>query len=136
MAFLLDTNVLSELRKKQNINTSVKTWWDATPQHLVYLSVLTLGEIRTGIETKRRRDPVQARMLEVWLQRMQLQFADRILPITDKIADRWGTLGIDQRIPDVDGLIAATALEHGLTVVTRNVDDFVRSGVPVLNPWI
>jgi toxin FitB len=135
MAYLIDTNVLSEIRKRARADPSVLKWWATVSPADLYVSVLTLGEIRYGVESKRARDPAQGRVLEKWLEVTRKRFSDRLLPVTEGIADRWGNLGIGDPIPDVDGLLAATALEHGLTVVTRNTKDFIRAGTPVLNPW-
>jgi predicted nucleic acid-binding protein len=99
------------------------------------VSVLSLGEVRRGIERLRGRDPRQATSLEGWLHRVSVAFADRILPVTADIADSWGRLGVPDPVPAVDALIAATALVHELTVVTRNERDFLRCGVSVVNPW-
>lgn len=98
-------------------------------------SVLTIGEIRAGIELHRLNNPSAAGNLERWLLGLETHYAERILPITGKVADRWGRLSPRQTLPTSDGLIAATGLEHGLTVVTRNVPDFQRSGVNYLNPF-
>jgi len=100
-----------------------------------FLSVLTVGEIRRGIELHRAKDAKAAGALERWLLGLEAHYADRILPITAEIADRWGRLSLTQPLPVSDGLIAATGLEHKLTVVTRNIADFERSGVNTLNPF-
>lgn len=134
MAYLLDTCVLSELRKPKS-NPGVAEWMDGIEPDEVFLSVLTLGEIRRGIELRRAKDQAAARALERWLNGLEAHYADRILPITDAIADRWGRLSPNQPLPVTDGLIAATALEHKLTVVTRNTDDFLRSGANILDPF-
>jgi len=137
--FLLDTNCISEaLRVKPDPN--VGNWMQAVDQTLLYLSVLTLGEIRKGLaqlgQGKRRAQ------LESWLEvELQARFAGRILPIDAAIADRWGLLAADAKrmgkpLSIVDGLLAATALHHNLTMVTRNVADFKGLAVPVLNPWV
>lgn len=133
--FLLDTNVLSEIRKGSRADVRVMSWWDGIEATQVYLSVLCLGEIRYGIELKRRNDSEQSVALEKWLDITMTQFGDRILPINEVVAEQWGRQCLDQRLPDADGLIAATAVVHGLTVATRNTKDFLRSGALVLNPW-
>jgi len=134
MAYLLDTCVLSELRKP-NGNRGVAIWVAGIRPDEAFLSVLTLGEIRRGIELHRAKDARAAGALERWLLGLEAHYAERILPITAAIADRWGRLSLTQPIPVSDGLIAATGLEHRLTVVTRNVVDFERSGVNTLNPF-
>ncbi len=133
--FLVDTNVVSELRKLERMNPGVREWFDATPPNDMFLSVITVGEIRKGIEEKRLRDPAQAEALDRWMARMLTIFAGHTLPITEAIADRWGALCPGQPLPPADGLIAATALVHDLTLVTRNTGDFDRGGVRALNPW-
>jgi len=136
--FLLDTNIISELVKAKP-EPDVTTWIEATDETLLHLSVLTLGEIRKGIAglpnaSRRVR-------LEAWLDRdLVLRFAERILPIDQAVADRWGriaavALARKAPLPVVDGLLAATALQHNLTLVTRNTKDVAATGVPVFNPW-
>ncbi len=101
----------------------------------VFLSVITLGEIRRGIELHRAKDTKAAGAIERWLLGLESHYAERILPISSAIAERWGRLCLNQPLPVSDGLIAATGLEHKLTIVTRNVFDFERSGVNTLNPF-
>ncbi len=101
----------------------------------VYLSVLPLGEIRRAIELHRLKDTKAAGALERWLVGLEAHYAERILPITVAIADRWGRLSLSQPLPTTDGLIAATGIEHKLVIVTRNTADFKRSGVSTLNPF-
>jgi predicted nucleic acid-binding protein len=132
--YLLDTNVLSELRKG-HAAASVVAWFDSVENDALFTSVLVTGEIRRGIELARKTDQKKAKALDKWLAGLVLHFSDRILPIDDRVADRWGALCIDQKLPDVDGLLAATALVHDLTLVTRNVADFKRSAVKLLNPF-
>ncbi|WP_446811555.1 type II toxin-antitoxin system VapC family toxin [Methylomonas sp. 2BW1-5-20] len=135
MGFLIDTNVLSELRKKDRANTGVKQWFASVDGKSLYLSVLVIGEVRNGIERLRRRDPAAAENLDRWLSKVENDMAGRILPVTTPIADRWGQLNAPDPLPVIDSLLAATALEHDLTLVTRNVDDVQRSGVKLLNPF-
>ena len=135
MTYLLDTNILSETRKRKAA-TGVTDWIAATPPELLHVSVLTLGEIEHGIMRIRGRgDHEQALGLERWLREVELGFADRILPVTLPVASAWGRQQYSQLLPVIDGLIAATAKVNGLTVVTRNAKDFERSGVQVLNPF-
>lgn len=134
MAYLLDTCVLAELRKP-HCNQGVTTWMTGIRSEETFLSVLTVGEIRRGIELHRPKDPKAAGALERWLLGLEAHYANRIIPITTAIADRWGRLCLNQPLPVSDALIAATGLEHKLTVVTRNLSDFQRSGVNTLNPF-
>ena len=135
MAHLLDTNVLSELRKKQRRDPGVTAWIARADPDGLFVSVLALGEIRRGIELLRKRDPAAADSLEKWLVGLETHYADRILPVSAAIADRWGRLRPNQPLPAIDGLLAATGIEHKLTLVTRNTKDFQRSGVSTLNPF-
>lgn len=134
MSYLLDTSALSELRKRKP-DARVMGWFDAASEAELYLSCLTIGEIRRGIERLRRRDEVQAKAIERWLAGLHYFYKNRIIPIDIEITERWGRLGAATTLPPIDGLLAATALTRGWTVVTRNVADFVPSGVRVLNPW-
>lgn len=135
MTYLLDTNVLSETRKRQPAE-GVTEWIAATPPERLHVSVLTLGEIEQGIARIRGRgDQQQATALERWLREVELGFADRILPVTLPVASAWGRQRHTQPLPVIDALIAATARVNEMTVVTRNVKDFEYSGVPVFNPF-
>ena len=134
MAYLLDTCVISELRKP-HCDPSVATWMAGIQPDEAFLSVITLGEIRRGIELHRAKDTKAAGALERWLLGLESHYAERILPISSAIAERWGRLCLNQPLSVSDGLIAATGLEHKLTIVTRNVFDFERSGVNTLNPF-
>jgi predicted nucleic acid-binding protein len=135
MGFLIDTNVLSELRKKERANPGVQHWFAGVAGESLYLSVLVVGEVRNGIERLRRRDPAAADNLERWLTKVQTDMAGKILPVTTNIADRWGRLNAPDPLPVIDSLLAATALEHDLILVTRNVDDVKRTDVKLLNPF-
>jgi toxin FitB len=134
VTFLLDTNVLSEIRKP-DANPGVREWLTLVKGDDLYLSVLVVGEIQQGIERLRRRDPAQAAVFATWLTRLRQDYADRILPITVAIAEEWGRLNVPDPVPVIDGLMAATARVHGLTLVTRNTDDLARTGVSLLNPF-
>jgi toxin FitB len=136
VTYLLDTNVLSETRKRQPAE-GVTNWIAATPPERLHVSVLTLGEIEQGIaRISGRGDQRQAAALERWLREVELGFADRILPVTLPVASAWGRQQYKQPLPVIDALIAATARVNGLTVVTRNVTDFQHSGIQVLNPFM
>lgn len=134
MTWLVDTNILSELRKGDRANEGVRTWFLDAEEEDLFTSVLVLGEIRRGIESIRRRDAPSALALDQWLARLIADFSDRVLPIDADVADRWGALNVPNPIPTVDGLLAATALVHDLILVTRNVRDVARTGVKVLDP--
>jgi len=136
MPYLLDTNVLSELRKGRRANPEVLGWAEARRRDAHYVSVLSLGEVRRGIEMLRGRPRTQRAELEAWLERLTRDYEDVILGVTVEVADRWGRLGAIRPLPVVDGLLAATALEHGLTLATRNVKDFRGLGVEVENPFL
>lgn len=135
MTFLLDTNVISEIRKGARAHPQVVRWVEATPAEKLFTSVIVLAEIRRGIEVKRRHDRVQAALLDDWYETMRAGLGDRVLPINEPVAEAWARLGIPDPMPLFDGLLAATALVHGMTLVTRNVADVVRSGVPILDPF-
>ena len=135
MSYLVDTNVISELARP-NPDERVEKWFEDAPDSALHVSVLSLGEIRNGVE----RLPRGARRekLRVWLEReLPLWFEDRLLPVDAAVADRWGRLlaEVGRPVSAIDSLLAATALAHGLRIVTRNAADFVFPGVEVVNPW-
>lgn len=134
MSYLFDTNVVSETRKRRPPPQIVAVI-NSIPLDEAYVSVLTLGEMRRGIVMKAAVDRASAVEFEAWLDDVQKTLAGRILPITSEIALRWGELNIGRTRPIVDTLIAATALVHDLTLVTRNERDFADLGVRLLNPW-
>ena len=136
MRYLLDTNVISELRKGSRCDPAVAAWEQAEliPQGGA-VSVITIGEIRKGIDLIAQRDQSQAASLETWLQGLGQQFASRILPITIDVAEEWGRLNAKRPLPAADSLIGATANVHGLILATRNVNDIRDVGVPVINPF-
>ena len=135
MSYLIDTNALSELKKREP-HPAVVQWFEARPATSLFLSVLTLGELRKGIEnmTAGRR---KASFLDWLEQEIPRYFVGRILPVDGPIAERWGQLcaKAGRPLPAIDSLLAATALVHGLTLVTRNLSDVSLPGVSVLNPW-
>lgn len=132
--YLIDTNVISELRRPKR-SPSVVAWFSSVASENLFLSALTLGELRRGVEILRFKDPTAATSLDRWLEGIQTEFSDRILVIDEAVADQWSRLSVRQPLPSIDGLLAATASVHGLTMVTRNTSDFERSGVMLLNPF-
>jgi len=137
--FVLDTNVVSELRKvrTRKADKHVETWADQVDAEDMYLSVISLHELELGVLLAERRDPKQGAILRYWIdERVITAFSGRILPIDAKVARQSARLHVPDPRPLRDALIAATALVHRMTVVTRNVSDFAGTGVPVLNPWI
>jgi len=133
--FLLDTNVISEIRKRDRAHPNVARWVARTPAEEIGTSVLVLGEIRRGIALKRRSDPEQAQSLDRWFSHMRTRLGDRVLPIDEPVAEAWALLGLPNPLPLIDGLLAATAKVHGLTLVTHNVADIAAAGVPLLDPF-
>ena len=133
--YLLDTNVVSELRRRDRGDENVLAWYASLSGDEQFLSVLTLGEIRKGIELIRARDPRQADVLENWLKYVEQHYEARILSIDAAIANAWGQMHSVRNIPVIDGLLAATARVHGLTLVTRNVQHVQGLGVSLLNPF-
>lgn len=123
------------MRKQARANTNVLRWAARNRASDLFLSALVIGEVRRGIEAVRTRDPVQASSLATWLATVIASFGPRILPITVEIADAWGRLSVPDRLPEVDGLLAATAIVHNLILVTRNTRDVARTGVTLLNPF-
>jgi hypothetical protein len=131
----VDTNVLSELRKGARADAGVRAWFADVVDDDLFTSVLVLGELRRGIESIRRRDVSAALALEQWLLRLTETFDDRVLPVTAAVADRWGRLNVPDPVPTIDGLLAATALVHDLTLITRNRRDVERTGVRRHDPF-
>jgi len=135
LSYLLDTNVISELRKGERANANVRAWFGGLDDKEIYLSVLTIGEIRRGVESVRRRDPDSAAALDSWLARLDDAYGDRILAVDRTVAEEWGRMNVPDPLPVVDGLLAATARVAGLTFVTRNVADVKSSGVELFDPF-
>jgi hypothetical protein len=133
LSVILDTNVISEIRRGRNAD--VTAWFAAIIPERVYTSVIVLGEIRRGIELIARRDKVQAQVLERWYAHMRRQLGNRVLPIDEAVMTIWSTISVPDRLPAYDGLIAATALAHGMAIATRNAADYRRVGVDVIDPW-
>ncbi len=134
MSWLLDTSIVSELRKGDRADGGLRAWFAEVDDSELFTSVLVLGEVRRGIEGIRRRDRPAALALEQWLIRIATGFGERVLPVDARVADRWGGLNVPDPVPTVDGLLAATALVHDLTLVTRNVRDVASTGVRTLDP--
>jgi toxin FitB len=133
--YLVDTNVVSELRKGRRCHAGVAAFFAQAPADSLFLSVLTLGELRKGIEQIRGRDQEQAQSLDAWLRNLQRFYASRILAVDAEVAERWGELNARRTFPVVDALLAATALVHDLTLVTRNARDVAGSGAVVFDPF-
>lgn len=133
--YLLDTNVISALRRGLRANVHVMAWFHRQQAEALYLSVMTLGEVQQGIAMLQPRDPEQAARLQEWLHGLVRDYKRRVLPVTADIARAWGALTARQPPPIVDALITATALAHDLILVTRNVRDVERTGVKLLNPF-
>ena len=133
--FLIDTNVVSELRKGARADLGVRAWFEEHSTDSLWLSALVVGELRRGAELLRRRDTKAGRSLDRWLQTITADFGDRILPVTTEVCERWALLNVPDPLPVIDGLLAATALVHNLVLVTRNTSDIERTGVGLVNPF-
>jgi hypothetical protein len=134
--FLLDTNVISELRKRERCASKVSALAKCVPPNQDFLSVLVVGELRRGAILKRRSDPAAADALEKWIVRLVQLYSDRILPITLEIAYEWGRLSALRPIRPEDGLLAATAMVHRLSFATRNTKNVEGLGIALVNPWM
>ena len=133
--YLLDTNIISEIRKGPRCHPNVAAWCSNLEEDSLYLSVLVLGEIRKGIEGLRGRDAGKANELDLWLEQLQTSFQSQILPVDIAISQEWGRFSSLHTVPVVDGLLAATAIANGLVFVTRNTQDFTDLGIQLLNPF-
>jgi len=133
--YLIDTNIISELRKGAQCNAHVAAWYASIDDGELYLSVLVLGEIRKGIERARAKLPTRAKALDEWLTTVTHSFAERILPIDQAAAEEWGRMSAKRSVSTIDALLAATAKVNGMTLVTRNMTDVADLGATVLNPF-
>lgn len=136
--YLADTNVISETRRLQRANRGVRAFFRQASlhKHEIHLSAITVGELRRGVKRLRRRgDAVQAATIESWLKGVLREYEENILPVSKEISELWGTIRAQHPEPALDKLIAATAISHGLTIVTRNVRDFEKVGVKLINPF-
>jgi len=135
MSFLIDTNVISEIRKGARCDQKVAAWYASIKDQDLFLSVLTLGEIRRGMELARPRDPAKAEALQKWLKSVVTAFGDRVIAVDVAASDEWGRISAMRPVPVIDGLLAATARVHRLTLVTRDESGVRGLGVSVLNPF-
>jgi predicted nucleic acid-binding protein len=135
MSYLIDTNIISEVRKGERCDMRVSAWYATIADEELFLSTLVLGEIRKGVELARPRDPGKAVALERWLRDVEAAFDGRVLAIDNAVSDQWGRMSAIRPIPVIDGLLAATALVNRLTLVTRNDRNVAGLGATVLNPF-
>ena len=133
--YLIDTNVVSELRKGDRANEGVRDWFTTDDEKELWLSVLVVGELRRGVERIARRDAAAADSIGTWLRLLVDDYIDRILPVDIAVALTWARLGVPDPVPVIDGLLAATARNHDLVLVTRNEANFDATGVQILNPF-
>jgi predicted nucleic acid-binding protein len=135
VSYLIDTNIISEIRKGARCDANVSAWYASIADADIFLSTLVLGEIRKGVELARPRDAGKAAALERWLRDVEAAFDGRVLGIDNAVSDQWGRMSAIRSVPVIDGLLAATALTHDLTLVTRNDRDVAGLGARVLNPF-
>jgi predicted nucleic acid-binding protein len=135
LSYLIDTNIISELRRGDRCDPNVEAWYESVAENELFLSSLVLGEIRKGIERTRPKAPNKAAALEVWLEQIKEAFEGRILSIDSAAADLWGRMSANRTIPVIDGLLAASAASNGITLVTRNERDIAGLGAALLNPF-
>jgi toxin FitB len=133
--YLIDTNVISEIRKGPRCNPNVAAWYDSVSPETLYVSVLVLGEIRKGIERAKPKNPEYARNLDQWLGQLRSAFSERMMYVDAPVADEWGRMSAGRTLATTDGLLAATAKVHGMTLVTRNTADVAGLDVATLNPF-
>jgi predicted nucleic acid-binding protein len=133
--YLIDTNIISEVRKGRRCDPNVASWYEKIEDASLYLSVLVIGEIRKGIERVRQRDRAQANAIENWLAAVDTAFGERILPVDRAVANEWGRLNVQRPLPVIDGLLAATAKIHHMTLVTRDTVGIADLEVSILNPF-
>ncbi len=135
MSYLIDTNIISEIRKGERCDPQVSAWYASIRDEDLFLSTLVLGEIRKGIELQRSKDLSKASALERWLEQVKAAFGGRVLGVDNAVSDQWGRMSAIRPIPVIDGLMAATAMTNGLTLVTRNDRDVAGLGAKVINPF-
>jgi len=135
VSYLIDTNIISEIRKGDRCDAKVSEWYASIADEDLFLSTLVLGEIRKGVELARPRDAGRATALERWLRDVVAAFGGRVLGIDNAVSDQWGRMSAIRTIPVIDGLLAATAVTNGLTLVTRNDRDIAGLGATALNPF-
>jgi hypothetical protein len=135
VSYLIDANIIAEVRKGSRCDPHVSAWYASIADEDLLLSTLVLGEIRKGVELARTRDTGKAAALERWLRAVEAAFDGRVLGIDNAVSDQWGRISAIRPTPVIDGLLAATALTHGLTLVTRNDRDVAGLGATVLNPF-
>jgi toxin FitB len=133
--YLVDINVISELRKGSRCDAKVAAWFATVKPEELFTSVLVLGEIRKGIERTRPKNPDYAASLDEWLSRLPVAFSERVMPVDAAVADEWGRMSSGRTLAVTDGLLAATAKIHGMTLVTRNTAEVADLGVPTINPF-
>ncbi len=133
--FLIDTNIISEIRKAERCDAHVANWYAGVNDEDLYLSVLVTGEIRKGVELSRSRDRQKSESLHRWLHQLEQGFGERILPVNFAVANEWGRLAAIRTVPVIDGLLAATARVFELTLITRNINDIAGLDVKSLNPF-
>ena len=135
MNVLIDTNVISELKRDRNADRRVMAWYEQNPVEQLFTSVIVLGEIRRGIELIARRDHLQAERLEHWYASFRKRFGRRVLSVDEPMMNLWAKISVPDMLPRHDGIIAATALVHGMALATRDTDSYRRVGLEVIDPW-